>query len=82
MLTRKCAIITNPGAASRNKEVEAMIPVIKQFYNEDCIEYIKAPGTLEGGDVMMVGDHFYEDAPRGRTRRESVSSSQFWKNMV
>ena len=49
VLTRKCAIITNPGAASRNKEVEAMIPVIKQFYNEDCIEYIKAPGTLEGG---------------------------------
>jgi len=23
------------------------------------IEEIKAPGTLEGGDVMMVGEHFY-----------------------
>ncbi len=59
VLTRKCAIITNPGASTRKGEIEEMIPVIKKFYSEDCIEYIKAPGTLEGGDVMMVGDHFY-----------------------
>ena len=59
VLTRKCAIISNPGAASRNGEVKQMIPVIGRFYSEDRIEYIKAPGTLEGGDVMMVGDHFY-----------------------
>ena len=71
VLTRKCAIITNPGAASRNKEVEAMIPVIKQFYNEDCFEYIKAPGTLEGGDVMMVGDHFYVGRS-ARTNEEGI----------
>ena len=71
VLTRKCAIITNPGTASRNKEVEAMIPVIKQFYNEDCIEYIKAPGTLEGGDVMMVGDHFYVGRS-ARTNEEGI----------
>ena len=36
-----------------------MIPIIKQFYPDECIEYIKAPGTMEGGDVMMVGDTFY-----------------------
>ena len=71
VLTRKCAIITNPGAASRNKEVEAMIPVIKKFYSEDCIEYIKAPGTLEGGDVMMVGDHFYVGRS-ARTNEEGI----------
>ncbi len=71
VLTRKCAIITNPGAASRNREVEAMIPVIKKFYSEDCIEYIKAPGTLEGGDVMMVGDHFYVGRS-ARTNAEGI----------
>ncbi len=71
VLTRKCAIITNPGAASRNREVEAMIPVIKNFYSEDCIEYIKAPGTLEGGDVMMVGDHFYVGRS-ARTNAEGI----------
>ena len=71
VLTRKCAIISNPGAETRNKEVEAMIPVIKKFYSEDCIEYIKAPGTLEGGDVMMVGDHFYVGRS-ARTNEEGI----------
>ena len=71
VLTRKCAIISNPGAESRNKEVEAMIPVIKKFYSEDCIEYIKAPGTLEGGDVMMVGDHSYVGRS-ARTNEEGI----------
>lgn len=59
VLTSKCAIISNPGANTRTKEVETMIPVIKSFYNEDQIDYIKSPGTLEGGDIMMVGNHFY-----------------------
>ena len=71
VLTRKCAIITNPGAESRNREIEAMIPVIKKFYPEDCIEYIQAPGTLEGGDVMMVGDHFYV-GKSARTNEEGI----------
>lgn len=59
VLTREFALITNPGAPSRKGEIEAMVPVIKNFYDEERIEYIQAPGTLEGGDVMMVGDHFY-----------------------
>lgn len=59
VLTRKCAIITNPGAMSRNREAEMIIPVVQKFYSDDVIEYIVSPGTLEGGDVMMVGDHFY-----------------------
>ena len=59
VVTRKCAIVTNPGAPTRNKETLALIPEIGKFYAADCIEYIKPPGTLEGGDVMMVGDHFY-----------------------
>ena len=42
VLTTKCAIITNPGADSRKGEIEAMIPVIQQFYPEDKIEYIQA----------------------------------------
>ena len=71
VLTRKCAIITNPGAESRKREIEAMIPVIKKFYPEDCIEYIQAPGTLEGGDVMMVGDHFYV-GKSARTNEEGI----------
>lgn len=71
VLTRKCAIITNPGAASRNREVESMVPVIERFYSKDQIEYITAPGTLEGGDVMMVGDHFYVGRS-ARTNAEGI----------
>lgn len=59
VLTKKCAIITNPGADTRNEEIKHIVDIIKKFYSEDKIEYIKNPGTLEGGDVMMVGDHFY-----------------------
>jgi dimethylargininase len=59
VLSKKCAVITNPGAKSRNGETKNIIETIKKFYPEDKIEYIKHPGTLEGGDIMMVGDHFY-----------------------
>ncbi|TQV72348.1 N(G),N(G)-dimethylarginine dimethylaminohydrolase [Aliikangiella marina] len=57
LLTPHCAIITNPGAASRKGEVTSMIPVVEQFY--DRVEFIDAPGTVEAGDIMMVGDHYY-----------------------
>lgn len=59
VLSSKCAIITNPGAATRNGETKGIVDTIKKFYEEDKIEFIKSPGTIEGGDVMMVGDHFY-----------------------
>lgn len=69
VITKNCAIISNPGAKSRNKETEDMIETIKQFFTEDKIEYITAPGTLEGGDVMMVGNHFYV-GESARTNKE------------
>lgn len=71
VLTKKCAIITNPGAATRRDEVKSMISVIKEFYDEDMIEYIVEPGRLEGGDVMMVGDHFYV-GHSARTNEEGI----------
>lgn len=57
LLTKKCAIITNPGVESRKGEEKEINEVLKDFY--DNIEVIKDPGTVEGGDIMMVGDHFY-----------------------
>ncbi len=59
VLTKNCAIISNPGAPTRQKESGYMVDTIKKFYSEDKIEYITSPGTMEGGDVMMVGNHFY-----------------------
>jgi len=67
--TKKFVAITNPGASSRKGEEKEIIEVIKKFYNN--LEYIKKPGTLEGGDVMMVKDHFYIGLSR-RTNREGA----------
>lgn len=71
VITRECAIITNPGASSRNGEKEEIEKVIRNFFSDDKIEYIKAPGTLEGGDVMMVKDHFYVGRSH-RTNEEGI----------
>ena len=71
LITRKCAIITTPGAASRNGEKDEIIGAVRKFFPEDKIEYIKDPGTLEGGDVMMVGDTFYVGLS-ARTNAEGI----------
>jgi dimethylargininase len=57
LCTSGCAIVTNPGAPSRNGEKLEMEAVLQSFYKH--IEAIEAPGTLDAGDVMMVGKHFY-----------------------
>ena len=59
VITRKGAIITNPGAASRNGEKDEIEPAVRQFFDDEHVKHIESPGTLDGGDVMMVGDHFY-----------------------
>ena len=55
----KCALVTNPGADTRKGETAGIVAAIKKFYTEDRIGYIRAPGTLEGGDVMKCGDTYY-----------------------
>ncbi|MFA9421232.1 MAG: dimethylarginine dimethylaminohydrolase family protein [Gammaproteobacteria bacterium] len=57
LLMPRCAIVTNPGADSRKGEVNAVLIQLKKYY--DKIEAIQAPGTVDAGDIMMVGDHCY-----------------------
>ncbi|MDQ7048852.1 MAG: arginine deiminase family protein [Enterobacterales bacterium] len=57
LLTKNCAIITNAGAATRRGEIDHIRPSIENFYSD--IEQISAAATIEAGDIMMVGDHFY-----------------------
>ena len=59
VVMERCAIITNPATDSRNAEKFEIIKTIRKFYDEEQIFHIEAPGTLEGGDVMRVGEHFY-----------------------
>lgn len=57
LLTKNCAIITNPGAPSRKGEIRYMEELLKNYYSD--IYKINDPGTVEAGDIMMVGNHFY-----------------------
>jgi len=57
LLTNHCAIITNPGAPSRKGETTSIKDLLKDFYVN--IEEVLPPGTVDGGDIMMVGSHFY-----------------------
>lgn len=58
LLTDKVAIISNPGALTRNGEVRIpdLVPTLKKFY--DNVEKI-TEGTVEPGDIMMVGNDYY-----------------------
>ena len=55
----ECAIITNPATDSRNGEKYEIVDAIRKYYSDDQIFHIEAPGTMEGGDVMLVDKHFY-----------------------
>lgn len=71
VVTKKCAVITNPGAPSRNQETRAIKDVLLKYYDDSVIEKIQAPGTIEGGDVMMCGDTFYVGRS-ARTNAEGI----------
>jgi len=56
VITAEVAILTNPGAAARNGEARPMEPILAQHRP---IERIHAPGTIDGGDVLQMGKHFF-----------------------
>ncbi|MGD2271090.1 MAG: arginine deiminase family protein [Desulfobacterales bacterium] len=55
VVTPDVAIITVPGAESRRGETDSIASVLAEFRS---IEHMQLPGTLDGGDVLMVGTHF------------------------
>lgn len=70
LMTPHCAIITRPGAPTRTLETGSILPAIREFYTN--IEIIEAPGNLEAGDVMMVGEHYYI----GLSERTNLAGAQ------
>jgi dimethylargininase len=57
ILTSRGAILTRPGAASREGEVAAIRPAILKHFPESLA--IDAPGTVDGGDICEAEDHFF-----------------------
>ncbi len=54
---RKQAILARPGAPSRQGEVVSMRSELARLFPSLC--EIRAPGTLDGGDVCEAGPHFF-----------------------
>ena len=57
ILTTRGAILTRPGAASREGESDAIRPAILDFFPSPLA--IEAPGTVDGGDICEAEDHFF-----------------------
>lgn len=63
------AVITRPGAPSRQAEVAAIPDVLSALQLEPA--RIEAPGTLDGGDVLKVGSDVYVGLG-GRTNADGI----------
>jgi dimethylargininase len=56
IITPKIAVITRPGAPSRRGEETTLEPILK-YYRP--LYTIQPPGTVDGGDVLEVRNHFF-----------------------
>jgi dimethylargininase len=50
------AIITRPGAETRRSEVTSVAEALRRHRS---LAFIKSPGTLDGGDVLVIGSIIY-----------------------
>ena len=69
VVTPNVAIITSPGAEARKGEEDFMAPILAEFRN---IERIVSPGTVDGGDVLQVDNHFFIGLSE-RTNKEGAA---------
>jgi len=56
IITPRLAVITHPGAPARQGEEITLEPVLARYRP---LVHITPPGTVDGGDVMIVEDHFF-----------------------
>jgi dimethylargininase len=57
VVTARHAILTRPGARSREGEAASMRPVLRGFY--PALAEIEAPGTVDGGDICETDTGFF-----------------------
>ncbi len=68
VILEEAAVIARPGAAARLGEEAGISGILSTFRK---LERIESPGTLDGGDIMRAGDHFYIGRSK-RTNREGA----------
>lgn len=69
VVTPDVAVIARPGAKARQGEEDSIAPVLERYRKT---VRIAAPGTLDGGDVLMVGNHFFIGLSE-RTNKEGAA---------
>jgi dimethylargininase len=62
------AVILTPGAESRRPEIASLANALSRFRK---LEYVKLPGTLEGGDLLRVGRKLFAGLSR-RSNGEGI----------
>ena len=62
------AIVTRPGAASRRPEVPSVADALQSHRS---LKFIEEPGTLDGGDVLVIGSAIYAGEST-RTNTEGI----------
>ncbi|MEX0835251.1 MAG: hypothetical protein WD010_04120 [Nitriliruptor sp.] len=70
------AVLTRSGATSRRGETDSLRPVLAE--RGLTLATIAAPGTLDGGDVLQVGDVIYV----GRTTRTNDAGTAQLRDLV
>ncbi|NVM17852.1 MAG: N(G),N(G)-dimethylarginine dimethylaminohydrolase [Candidatus Lokiarchaeota archaeon] len=70
VVDKEFTVIANLGAKSRQGEEIEISEELKTFYSR--IESIRNPGTLEGGDIMKVEEHYYIGLS-SRTNKEGAN---------
>lgn len=68
IVTEHIAVITRPGAPSRAGETAHISSTLAEYRD---LAWIQSPGTLDGGDVMMVENHCYIGISQ-RTNKEGA----------
>ena len=63
------AVICRPGAESRRRETEGVVEALIRHGRP--LQRVQAPGTLDGGDVLVVGREMFVGAS-GRTNRAAI----------
>ena len=68
----ECAIITRPGADSRKPETESIARALAPYRK---LFPIQSPGTVDGGDVLVVGKAVFVGLS-GRSNRPAIDQMQ------
>jgi len=75
IITGKMAIITKPGNIKRRNETNEIKNILADFKKNEQIIF---PGTVDGGDILQIEDHFY----LGHSDRTNLNGIEQLKSLL